>query len=321
MGTVSTGEEANNRCRPQAAPCVSFYDGGSHESSPSSLRTEVRTPAGGGSLFPVAFPRRRHRPHAADRTPWRRCVLAGHRFPVRVPPAVPARLLGGDRRDVVRGGTARPHPVRAADSLLRIWASVRREVPFRIARRVAHAHRLPRADFLRPTPPRAVFRAGRTVVDAGLRLRRRITAWRRTTGVTGILAGRSELVDRRPARRSDRDTAGAHGGLPRIRLHAARARQHLVDAGRLPRIGAVAGRGIPARRRRAHLTLDVPYIIYPVLVWIAMLSGPRRTALAAGLTVAVASLATTRGSVLSTAPINFRPSSRCACCRCCCCRR
>ncbi len=41
--------------------------------------------------------------------------------------------------------------------------------------------------------------------------------------------------------------------------------------------------------------LDVPYIVYPVLVWIAMLSGPRRTALAAGITVAVASLATTRG--------------------------
>ena len=41
--------------------------------------------------------------------------------------------------------------------------------------------------------------------------------------------------------------------------------------------------------------LDVPYIVYPVLVWIAMLSGPRRTALAAGLTVAIAALATTRG--------------------------
>jgi len=41
--------------------------------------------------------------------------------------------------------------------------------------------------------------------------------------------------------------------------------------------------------------LDVPYIVYPVLVWIAMLSGPRRTALAAGITVAVASLSTTRG--------------------------
>jgi signal transduction histidine kinase len=40
--------------------------------------------------------------------------------------------------------------------------------------------------------------------------------------------------------------------------------------------------------------LDVPYIVYPVLVWIAMISGPRRTALAAGITIAVASLATTR---------------------------
>jgi signal transduction histidine kinase len=41
--------------------------------------------------------------------------------------------------------------------------------------------------------------------------------------------------------------------------------------------------------------LEVPYIVYPVLVWIALLGGPRRTALAAGITVAVASLATTRG--------------------------
>jgi signal transduction histidine kinase len=41
--------------------------------------------------------------------------------------------------------------------------------------------------------------------------------------------------------------------------------------------------------------LDVPYIVYPVLVWIAMLGGPRRTALAAGVAVAVAALATTRG--------------------------
>jgi signal transduction histidine kinase len=41
--------------------------------------------------------------------------------------------------------------------------------------------------------------------------------------------------------------------------------------------------------------LDVPYIVYPVLVWIALIGGPRRTALAAGIVVAVASLATTRG--------------------------
>jgi signal transduction histidine kinase len=41
--------------------------------------------------------------------------------------------------------------------------------------------------------------------------------------------------------------------------------------------------------------LDVPYIVYPLLVWIAMISGPRRTAFAAGITVAFASLATTRG--------------------------
>jgi signal transduction histidine kinase len=41
--------------------------------------------------------------------------------------------------------------------------------------------------------------------------------------------------------------------------------------------------------------LDVPYIVYPVLVWIAIIGGPRRTALAAGLAVGVAALATTRG--------------------------
>jgi signal transduction histidine kinase len=41
--------------------------------------------------------------------------------------------------------------------------------------------------------------------------------------------------------------------------------------------------------------LDVPYIVYPVLVWIAILGGPRRTALAAGAAVAIAALATTRG--------------------------
>lgn len=56
-------------------------------------------------------------------------------------------------------------------------------------------------------------------------------------------------------------------------------------------LGAVflRGKGAPTS------PLDVPYIVYPVLVWIALLSGPRRTALAAGITVAVASLATTRG--------------------------
>jgi signal transduction histidine kinase len=49
------------------------------------------------------------------------------------------------------------------------------------------------------------------------------------------------------------------------------------------------------RNGAATSPLDVPYIVYPVLVWIAMISGPRRTALAAGIVVAVASLATTRG--------------------------
>lgn len=41
--------------------------------------------------------------------------------------------------------------------------------------------------------------------------------------------------------------------------------------------------------------LDVPYIVYPILVWIALIGGARRTALAAAITVAIASLATMRG--------------------------
>ena len=53
-----------------------------------------------------------------------------------------------------------------------------------------------------------------------------------------------------------------------------------------------------------------------------MLGGPRRTAVAAGLTVAVAALATdARLRTLRQTPTSCRPSWRCACCPCCCCRR
>jgi signal transduction histidine kinase len=78
----------------------------------------------------------------------------------------------------------------------------------------------------------------------------------------------------------------------------------LSTAARAGRMATLAAFGVLAlmlaavflRRNGAPTSpLDVPYIVYPVLVWIAMLSGPRRTALAAGITVAVASLATTRG--------------------------
>ena len=93
MRNMHRGKQTTNR-RRRATVQVSFYDGSSHESSSSTVRTEVRSPAGRGSLFSVAFSRRRHRPHAADRAPGRGGVLAGHRHPVRVPAAVSARATG-----------------------------------------------------------------------------------------------------------------------------------------------------------------------------------------------------------------------------------
>lgn len=79
-------------------------------------------------------------------------------------------------------------------------------------------------------------------------------------------------------------TLGRHGRAPRSTTLAAFGVLLLI-------LGAVFLRTHEVPRS----PLDVPYIVYPVLVWIAMLGGPRRTALAAGLTVAIASLATTRG--------------------------
>ncbi len=86
-------------------------------------------------------------------------------------------------------------------------------------------------------------------------------------------------------------TAGIHGLAVTTPMRGGRTATYSAFAVLLLMLGAVF--------LRAHETttspLDVPYIVYPLLVWIAMLGGPRRTALAAGLTVAVAALATTRG--------------------------
>ena len=137
-----------------------------------------------------------------------------------------------------------------------------------------------------------------------------------------LLALGSELVDRRLPRRAGGDAAAAHYRHPRhhaLEQRTRRPRRHVLG---LRGVGCCCWRWYSCAPTGATTSpLDVPYIVYPVLVWIAMISGPRRTALAAGITVAVASLATTRASVHSTVPISCRPSSRCACCRCCCCRR
>jgi integral membrane sensor domain MASE1 len=85
-------------------------------------------------------------------------------------------------------------------------------------------------------------------------------------------------------------TIGFHGLS--VDTHAGRPCGYLLGV----RGAVVAARGrVPAPHTTVASLLDVPYIAYPVLVWIAMLGGPRRTALAAGITVAIAALATTRG--------------------------
>jgi signal transduction histidine kinase len=85
-------------------------------------------------------------------------------------------------------------------------------------------------------------------------------------------------------------TIGFHGFAP----HASERGGRTATLSAFAVLGLLLG--VVFLRSEGALTspLDVPYIVYPVLVWIAMLGGPRRTALAAALTVAVASLATTR---------------------------
>jgi len=86
-------------------------------------------------------------------------------------------------------------------------------------------------------------------------------------------------------------TIGFHGLSVTTPMRGGRAATYSAFAVLLLLLGAVFLRPHSAT---ASL-LDVPYIVYPVLVWIAMLGGPRRTAVAAGITVAIAALATTRG--------------------------
>jgi signal transduction histidine kinase len=86
-------------------------------------------------------------------------------------------------------------------------------------------------------------------------------------------------------------TIGFHGFAWATRRHGSRVGTFLAFAGLAVLLAAVFMRSI----EEPASPLDVAYIVYPVLVWIALISGPRRTALAAGIVVGFASLATTRG--------------------------
>jgi integral membrane sensor domain MASE1 len=86
-------------------------------------------------------------------------------------------------------------------------------------------------------------------------------------------------------------TIGFHGFAWATRRHGSRIGTFLAFALLVMLLATVFLTAVETPRS----PLDVPYIVYPVLVWIAMISGPRRIALAAGLAVGVASLATTRG--------------------------
>jgi len=86
-------------------------------------------------------------------------------------------------------------------------------------------------------------------------------------------------------------TVGIHGLAVSTSMRGGRTATYSAFAVLLLMLGTVFLRD----HQTSTSPLDVPYIVYPVLVWIAMLGGPRRTALAAGLAVAVAALATARG--------------------------
>lgn len=86
-------------------------------------------------------------------------------------------------------------------------------------------------------------------------------------------------------------TAGFHGLSVSTSIRGGRTATYSAFAVLLVMLGAV----FLHPHQAATSLLDVPYIVYPVLVWIALVGGPRRTALAAGIAVAVAALATTRG--------------------------
>jgi len=86
-------------------------------------------------------------------------------------------------------------------------------------------------------------------------------------------------------------TIGFHGVAVTSSVRGGRAATYSAFAVLLVLLAAVFLRSNTSRTS----PLDVPYIVYPVLFWIGMVGGPRRTALAAGITVALAALATTRG--------------------------
>jgi len=86
-------------------------------------------------------------------------------------------------------------------------------------------------------------------------------------------------------------TIGFHGIAVTSSMRGGRATTYSAFAVLLLLLAAVF---LHAKTSRTS-PLDVPYIVYPVLVWIGMVGGPRRTALAAGITVGLAALATTRG--------------------------
>ncbi len=86
-------------------------------------------------------------------------------------------------------------------------------------------------------------------------------------------------------------TIGFHGIAVTTPMRGGRASTYSAFGVLLLLLGAVFLRPLDA----APSLLNVPYIVYPMLVWIAILGGPRRTAFAAGLTVTVAALAATRG--------------------------
>ncbi len=86
-------------------------------------------------------------------------------------------------------------------------------------------------------------------------------------------------------------TIGFHGVAVTSSMRGGRAATYSAFAVLLLLLAAVFLRDHSSRTS----PLDVPYIVYPVLVWIGMMGGPRRTALAAGITVGLAALATTRG--------------------------
>ena len=95
----------------------------------STVRTEVRSPPGGGSLLSLAFSGCRRRPHAADRPAGGGRVLAGHRHPVRVPAAVSRRATGRRCWPSASWPRLLAHELFAPQTaLLHGWPAVLREV-------------------------------------------------------------------------------------------------------------------------------------------------------------------------------------------------